>query len=353
MTLWGYHPTLTIPLMKSMDLQIKSTFRSQFDLPDYPFSICADDQILTIGSCFAQHLGSRLSRTKFDVLTNPFGIVFNPISVSEVLLHGLCQRSLKDLVVVQNDGLWHSLAHHGRFSATSQEVLLQQVELECRALIQRLRSVRVIILTFGTAHVYRHVKSNQIAANCHKMPAQAFHQERLEVQQVVDALSRPFSILAKRENPPHIMLSVSPVRYWKDGAHESQLSKATLQLALATLVDLWPQCHYFPAYELLLDDLRDYRFYATDMFHPNELAIDYIYDRFTEALLSDTARQYADRMIQLVRALEHRPLHPDAPAYRRFVDGLVRQFQTLKRDYPAVDFSKEAKMLSALEGAVD
>lgn len=321
------------------------SFRTTFEIPEYPFKISRQNKITTIGSCFAEHMGRKLATNKFDVLVNPFGIVFNPFSVGEVLKHGMGNKTLDDLEVVHQDGLYHSLSHHGRFSARTKAQLMANISAERDSLVRHLSDSNVILLTFGSAYIYEYIPSRSIVANCHKLPVHEFVKRRLSVNETVAGLTEVLGRLFSKPEAPHILLSVSPVRHWRDGAHENQLSKSVLHLAVEALVQSFENCHYFPSYELLIDDLRDYRFFAEDMLHPNAQAMDYIFDHFTDALFDADAKQFAERMHKLRLSLNHKPLHPHSKAHHKFLQHTKALLQQLMSDYPEIDFDEETKAL--------
>ena len=320
-------------------------FRTTFEIPKYPLKISRHSKITAIGSCFAEHMGSKLAASKFDVLVNPFGIMFNPLSVSEVLSFGMGEKSLDDLQVVHQDGLYHSLSHHGRFSANTKGALMANISAELDPFVRCLTKSNVILLTFGSAYIFEYIASRTTVANCHKLPAYQFFRRRLSVEEIILNLSEVLRKLFSKSDDAQILLSVSPVRHWRDGAHENQLSKSVLHLAVEALVATFENCHYFPSYELLMDDLRDYRFYAEDMLHPNAQAIDYIHGHFANTLLDAEAKQFEERMHKLRLALDHKPLHPQSKVHHKFLLHTKSMLHQLRNDYPELDFDQEAKIL--------
>ncbi|NND06656.1 MAG: GSCFA domain-containing protein [Saprospiraceae bacterium] len=325
-----------------------NSFSTKVELGPAPLRIGMRDGIIAIGSCFAQQMGQRLQRAKLNVLTNPFGIVFNPTSIATVLAYALEHRPLKDLTIVEHDGLFHSMQHHGRFSQPSEEQLMDGIQRELSEIKNYLRDARLVILTFGTAYAYRHKASDQIVANCHKIPSPAFQKQLLTVTEIVEEFNRVIGDLLKLRPDVSILCTVSPVRHWKDGAHHNQLSKSTLLLAVNELVNEFSACSYFPSYEILLDELRDYRFYAEDMLHPSDTAVDYIQQKFESLLLDGEAIEAVKKIRRIQRSLDHRPQHAGSSAHRAFVQQTQAHLHQLQVEFPWMDFSKEKGRLHQL-----
>ena len=240
--------------------------------------------MLTLGSCFADELGSRLQRDGFDILCNPFGTLYNPLSIAEDLLLALAGDPLPEDRLVFHDGLWHSWMHHSRFSSPDRDECLSRCNQAIHEAHDRLQRQPLLLVTFGTAWVFRH--NGRVVANCHKLPPQQFSRTRLIVDEIVDV----WLPLTERLHAGGIqtLFTVSPVRHMADTAHGNQLSKATLLLAVDRLAT-----PYFDSYEILLDELRDYRFYARDLCHPSDLAADLLYERFLEVYTTPATRQQA------------------------------------------------------------
>lgn len=286
-------------------------------LPKYPFQISHAQSGLILGSCFAQHIGSKISEALFPVTVNPRGVLFNPASIARAYneITGGRKYKLEDLVF---DGtLWHSMQHHGSFSASTADEVLRKINCEVPT------SYQYIIVTLGTAWVYRY--RGEIVANCHKIPSAEFERRRLTVAQCVDAL-RPLALSGAR-----VILTVSPVRHVKDGLSENCLSKSILRLAVAELTEQYDNVHYFPSYEILMDELRDYRYYADDMIHPSVVAVDYIWERFEQAFFNSQTCQLVQRALRITRALDHRPLHGQSDSYLKFREETLGKLRELEK----------------------
>lgn len=275
-------------------------WRTEIDIPKSPWQIEPESRILLIGSCFTDNIGQKMQSYGLHADCNPTGVLYNPLSIVQSL-NGDMRVEL-----VEHDGLYHSMSHHGSFSGTDSEQVLRRC-LQSRAELHRsIEQADVVFVTFGTAYVY--YRNGQVVANCHKLPEKEFTRERLTVEQIVAAW-RP---LIRTLNDKHWVFTVSPIRHKRDGLHQNQLSKAILLMAIDELQREMPeQVTYFPAYEIVLDELRDYRFYADDLVHPSAAAVDYIWERLCDTFISpQTMAQLQANHKQWLRN-QHRPLHPE------------------------------------------
>ena len=316
-------------------------FRTILSTPDYPFTVDLKTSVLSIGSCFAEHMGTRLKHNKAHILQNPFGILYNPLSIARCLESGLSPSNDFSEVLVAYDGLWHSFDHHGSFSTSEEKEFLHTINASHVRLYQFLKSTQLLICTFGTSHVYYHKESGIPVANCHKIPAKAFDRKMLMADEIVDKYSDLFARLSNQNPSMQILLSVSPVRHLKDGIISNQFSKAQLITACHILCQRFDFCHYFPAYEWIMDDLRDYRFYAQDMIHPTSLAIDYIWKHFMTGLFTEGYIQFIDELEKIHTSLAHRPLFSQSPGYRKFLKELKVKIERLSGKYSDVSFKEE------------
>ena len=292
--------------------------------------------ILAMGSCFTEHIGRRLEFAGFDCDLNPFGIVYNPVSVSEGLLRVVSGAKFAEGDLIKINELWHSWLHHGSFSAAAPDVALGRMNDRLARAHMHLRSARWLVLTLGSAHVYGLVESGRVVANCHKAAAQTFEKRRLSVAEITDALRHAIDA-ARQINPDlQVMLTVSPVKHLRDGMVENQRSKAALLLACADLAEQRSYVHYAPVYELVTDDLRDYRFFDRDMCHPNEVAVDYVWDWFGEVYFDEATAALARETGRLRKALAHRALHRETEAFVQFSKQTEAQISAFRQKHPHV-----------------
>lgn len=278
------------------------------------------DSILFIGSCFADEIGHRCKERYFDAQVNPFGVLFNPCSVADCLglLEGYginaqgCSFIPED--VIETSGGFCSFHHHGSFCRPTAQEFLDNANCELARSSEFYYREGWVVVTLGTSFIYTDKESGMVVSNCHKLPADRFERTMIDAAQVFDALSQYVAARPARQ----WIFTVSPVRHLADGLHANQLSKATLLMGVQRLVDRFPNAHYFPAYEIMLDELRDYRFYADDMMHPSSLAADYIFERFMDFALSDSDRPLLAEAEKVRGMMNHKILNPGTPEAARF-----------------------------------
>ena len=289
------------------------------------------DKILLLGSCFADNIGAKFEEHYFQTTINPFGTLYNPASIARAVLD--MGYGPSGMGLVEHNGLWHSMMHHGSYSGVDKEEVIARCEESRIQMREALQQASVVIVTFGTAWVYEY--NGEVVANCHKLPANRFVRRRLTVDEIVN-MWQP--ILAAMPDK-HWIFTVSPIRHVKDGLHENQVSKAILLQAVDRLTSIQSNSlmgskSYFPSYEIMLDELRDYRFYAEDMVHPSAVAVDYIWQRFVETYMTTGTQQEMRILHQLWRDRHHRLLHPDSPEAEQFAEHIKTRLQALQPRYP-------------------
>lgn len=306
-------------------------FRTEIDIAPFRTRIGYENRILALGSCFAEHIAARLARARFRVTANPTGILFNPLSAAAAIRSFGTPVSAGEL---HRDGeRWFHFGFHGDFSAPTAGEALRRMNAARQAGAEALRTADRVLLTFGTAWVYE--RGGEVVANCHRQPADVFTRRRLTVAEVVE------SVAALLEGPlsgRKILLSVSPVRHLGDTLAGNAVSKATLRLAAEQITERFPDAAYFPAFEILTDDLRDYRFYADDLVHPAPQAVEYVWEKFSRAVLSERAQALLPEVEALVAAAAHRPRNPQGEAHRAFCRRCLERIAAL----PEMDFTAEA-----------
>jgi hypothetical protein len=278
------------------------------DIAPSAWKIGYEDKILMVGSCFSDEIGAQMTQRALQVTCNPFGTLYNPLSIAQALN---LQSSISNLQLVYHDGLYHSMSHHGSFSRADKAETEQAVRASIETMQQALHEATIVIVTFGTAWVYE--MNGEIVGNCHKLPENNFTRRRLSVEEIVAA----WKPILERYPDKHWIFTVSPIRHIKDGLHENQLSKATLLQAIEQLIQLDNQSsnrqsfnrQYFPSYEIMLDELRDYRFYADDLVHPSSLAVSYIWERFIDTFCTPQTRNEMTLRLKQWKQSQHRPLH--------------------------------------------
>ena len=304
-----------------------------------------NDALLLMGSCFATEMGTRLQEAKLRCKVNPFGVLYNPMSIASSLRMLLENKFPTGEDFISHEGLIHSLSFHGDFSAATESELLANIHQsldDCRDILQH---ISCLFLTFGSAYVYEWKETGQVVANCHKLPEKLFNRRRLSVSEIVEEYQSLLSAIWQVNPGCLVLFTVSPIRHIRDGLHENQLSKSTLLLAIDALRQQYPdKVLYFPAYELLMDELRDYRFYADDLVHPSSMAVEYVWQRFTETCFTKESLVTMQSVKEVKKMVEHRPLHPESDEYARFLHQIVLKIETLSEKYPYFDFEKEKEL---------
>ena len=323
-----------------------SLFRTNIQVPNYSFRMDHTAPVFSMGSCFAEHMAQRLEECKIPQLLNPFGILYNPYSIANALQLLMENKTFTQKDLFEHQGLWHSWEHHGHFSQTTANASLAKINRAFAAGRAFLLQSKVLIITLDTAHVFEHKEHKKIVANCHKIPTSHFSRRRLTVSTIQTHLQRAFTAIKSQIPDIQIITTVSPVRHLRDGLLENQRSKATLLLALAGLEEALDFVHYFPAYELLMDDLRDYRFYEQDMIHPSSLAVDYIWGHFQNAFFDTITHDLNKQIKKVVTASRHRPFHEHSPQHQAFLKAQLVKIEALQKEYPHLDFSKEQTLFT-------
>ncbi|MDR1171758.1 MAG: GSCFA domain-containing protein [Bacteroidales bacterium] len=304
--------------------------------------------LLILGSCFAENLGLRLQQLKFDVVLNPFGIVYHPAPAAHNLERIIAGNPYTTDELQHHNELWCSFDHHGRFSHPDVSECLRQINAELSRAHDALARSEWLFVTFGTAWAYRLKSSSRIVANCHKFPASDFKRIRFDVDEICAIWEETIDSLRQLNPAVKIVFTVSPIRHLRDGAHENQLSKSTLLLAVDRLNHELADTGYFPAYEIVLDELRDYRFYNEDMTHPNDTAINYIWQRFCENYVTKDTLQTMKAVEDIIKAVAHRPIHHTSGC-RKFADACLEKISKLKQQYPRFDFTEETELFISMQ----
>ena len=305
------------------------SFRSELHLTPHPHPLSMRSRVITLGSCFAEVIGQKMQQYKVAALVNPFGTIYNPLSLFKLIGAALDPDQAFSGELVERDGRWYAYDLHSSFAASSRAALLVQVQERRWQAHDFLRQADLMILTFGTAVGYIHRQSGQLVANCHKIPQGAFDKTLLSLTDMQEAFA---SLQARLQvfNPSlRLLLTLSPVRHLKETLEGNSVSKALLRVLCHQLQQQYPAVDYFPAYELLLDDLRDYRFYKADLIHPTEIAETYIWDKFQAAYFDAAFQQFTGEWDKIRQALAHRPFQPESAAHQQFLHHTLRKLQQL------------------------
>ncbi len=298
-----------------------------------------NSKIVSLGSCFAENIGAKLEYFKFDETVNPFGILFNPVSIENIVGRAVHKKLFSDADVFCHNDLWHSYEVHSELSNPNKETLLERLNSILLDFHIQISKATHFQITYGTSWVYRHKASGSIVANCHKVPQIQFDKELLSAETIERAIQNTFDLVREINPNCHFIFTVSPVRHIKDGFVENQRSKSHLIGALHNVINRQlTTITYFPSYEIMMDELRDYRFYAEDMLHPNQTAIDYIWERFAPNYIAENCIATMDEIDGIRKAMSHRPFNPDTEAHQKFLVKLQGRIDKLQLQYPHFKF---------------
>lgn len=308
-----------------------------------PGPIDYQSRVLLLGSCFAAQMGERMAYFQFRQWTNPFGVVFHPDPIWQLVERTLDYRPFSENDLFEHQGLWRTLQAHSSVAAPEKAASLDRLARAQQALNDGLHKASHLIITLGTARGYRHLQSGMLAANCHKLPGAQFERELTGVAEVADTLRKMLGRI-REENPGVCcILTVSPIRHIRDGLVASQQSKAHLLAAVHQVVGEG-LARYFPAYEILMDELRDYRFYAEDLVHPSDVAVDHVWDRFAGTWVAPEAVETMETVSTVQKGLNHVPAHPDSREHLHFLEDLRARIATLQSRYPHMEFTEPGQV---------
>lgn len=319
-------------------------FFTKIRIEPFPKKINHKQQIFSIGSCFSENMAQHLRRAKFHITYSPTGILFNPESIALCLDQLTAGSNITAQQLLQANGLWFNYDFHSSFSSTDKECALSMMQQAIDKGAKALKEANVVIITFGSAWVYRLRESGKVVANCHKQPQAIFNRELLTVEDIVNRWS---SLICSTLKDKQVIFTVSPIRHLSDGLEQNSLSKATLRVAIAQLTAKFDNACYFPSFEIMNDELRDYRFYAEDMTHPSQVAIEYIWQRFCETAISKESIDMMERIAKITQAAEHRPFNPQSEAYRNFCLKQLEEIEKITISNPAIDFNEEKTIFVA------
>ena len=295
-------------------------------------------KLVLLGSCFAEHIAEKFSYYKFQNNVNPLGVLFHPVAILDLLSRAHQDRFYSENDVFFSNGCWQTFQAHSRLNSTSQSEILERLNLALKSTQKQLKTASHVFLTFGTAWVYKHIESKSIVANCHKQPQKEFEKSILSIQQLEESFNAILSILKAFNPSVSVVCSISPVRHLKDGFVENNRSKAHLTSALHNVINTSNNTHYFPSYELLMDELRDYRFYKQDMVHPNQIAIDYVWEKFQSIWINPEVNSTMQEVNQLQKGLTHKPFNPMSSEHADFLSSLSKKVQDLESQFPFMKF---------------
>ncbi len=297
--------------------------------------------LLLLGSCFVENIGEKLKYYQFQTLQNPFGILFHPRAIENLIIRAIEEKAYVDADVFNFNERWHCFDAHSDLSDPSKEQLLSNLNSALHKTRNQLKNASHVIITMGTAWVYRNIKTQKRVANCHKIPQKNFTKELLSKEEIEASLKQTIENIRKVNENASVIFTISPVRHLKDGFVENQRSKANLISAVGKIMDAtspYKNLYYFPAFEIMLDELRDYRFYAEDMVHPNNLAIDYIWERFKNVWISEKSESVMRAVEEIQKGLSHRPFNEASEQHQLFLESLNDKISVLNKEFPFMKF---------------
>ncbi len=322
-------------------------FHFEFDIKKYRNPIQHTQKLLLMGSCFTENIGDKLRKHKFTVLENPNGILFNPVSVAEAVITYIENSQITQSDIFQYNETWHSWKHHSRYSGITAEDCVQKINDSTAQAHAYLKNANQVVITLGSAWVYTLTENalnalqGSVAANNHKAPANWFAKRLLTVSETMDVMWAMLERLLQFNPGIHIIFTISPVRHLREGVIENNRSKAVLIQAVHAMVEKNEAFYYFPAYELVIDDLRDYRFYAEDLVHPNYQATQYVWEKFTEACMNDETRELMKEIADINLAYQHKPFNASTTQHRLFLSGYHAKTIRLQHAYPFLNLENE------------
>lgn len=322
--------------------------RTRVNIERSELKITYSDPVIFIGSCFAGEIGSKLAEGKLPVLINPAGTVYNPISVNNTLESIMSGRMVTRDDLFCHEGTWLSFSHYTDFSSRDPDVVIDRINRSSARALEFLKKARYLFITFGTARVFRLKETGTVVSNCHKIPSSFFHRELLKPDDIINAWKARLDMLSTHFPGLKVIFTISPVRHWKDGAHGNQVSKSVLFIALEELLSHHSAPAYFPAYEILMDELRDYRFYADDMLHPSTAAVEYIWEAYSKSYLDDQTMLLWREVAGITRAMKHRVTSSDQEKIRIFAGNMLARIAGINPLY-GLDLSAEADYFRKLE----
>lgn len=322
--------------MDSFRTEIKDTRRPYID---------HRTRLFTSGSCFADNLGEALHVNKFKVLVNPFGVTYNPISIHQQIVNSVSGKSIAPELFVEKESVWSHFDFHSKWNALSREAIEAHLSDLIATTGESLRHTDMLLITYGTAWVYEHNATGHIVSNCHKAPQSLFSRRLLSAKEIVESFNEMYRQLKMTNPKVKLVLTLSPVRHVRDGLVSNHVAKSTIMVAIDEIVNTCPQASYFPAYEIMMDDLRDYRFYDSDLIHPSATAQEYIWKKFQNELITDESISLIARWAALRKALDHRAFQPNAPSHQKFVVETLSKLKEISRE---LDVGAEIEQFSLL-----
>lgn len=322
-------------------------FRTKVDIRKENISIDHNSRILLLGSCFADNIGTLLENNKFDCLRNPYGILYNPLSISKALSEIISGKIYDENDLFFHNGQYHSFMHHSSYSSDCKKTCLDKINLSIQKAGEYIRNVDYIVMTFGTSYVYS--MDGRVVSNCHKLPERVFDRHLCKPEEFTSEYKSLLEHLFMLNQNLKLIFTISPIRHIRDSLHGNMVSKAILAVFVNEMQEMFKdRIIYFPAYEIMNDELRDYRFYDEDMVHPSPLAVKYIWEQFGRMFFDKTTLRIVEKCSDINRMLQHKPFNPASEQYMNFLRKISNEVDFLLSEYPLLNFEKEKEMLLSL-----
>lgn len=319
-------------------------FRTIIKAPEDRQMLRHSDEVLLLGSCFSDNIGGKMRGGMMQAMVNPFGTIYNPLSIAASVKRIIDGERIAGMTLFQQSGVWNSYAFHSRFSMADKEATLERMNKRIEQAHESLKRCRMLVITLGTAVVYRLLATGEVVSNCHKVPQHEFSREMASVHEMTRAMNEMVEALHAYNPELHIVFTISPIRHIADGLETNSLSKASLRVAVDNVINAHRDyTEYFPSYEIVMDDLRDYRFYATDMVHPSDVAVEYIWQTFQATYLDDRAAQAVARCERVMKRIMHRPMSHNTEVVERFHNDTCTVVKNLVKEYPYLENIQEIK----------
>ncbi len=312
-----------------------------FKIQDYPFKISYSDKILFIGSCFSEEIGNKLKELKFRILQNPNGILYDPSSICDSLFSYIDNKPFDEKNIFERNGLWHSWNHHSEFSGITKNEVLEKINQSAVTAHTFLKEAKYLVITLGTAFNYQLKANKENVANCHKVPADHFEKKLIPTDEIIAEMLRALNAIEKFNPTLRTIFTVSPVKHVKDGVVENNRSKARLIEAIQSIVEQKQNSFYFPSYELVTDILRDYRFYKKDLVHPNETAINFVFEKFIGHFIDQPSKELMEKIKKVISAINHKPFFKESISHKKFISAQLEIIAEIEATQSFIDLSEE------------
>lgn len=321
-------------------------FRTIIKAPEDRQMLRHSDEVMLLGSCFSDNIGGKMRGGMMQAMVNPFGTIYNPLSIAASVRRIINGERIAGVTLFLQSGVWNSFAFHSRYSMGDKDATLERMNQRIEQAHESLKRSRMLVITLGTAVVYRLIATGEVVSNCHKVPQHEFSREMASVHEMTTAMNEMVEALHAYNPELHIVFTISPIRHIADGLETNSLSKASLRVAVDNVINAHRDyTEYFPSYEIVMDDLRDYRFYATDMVHPSDVAVEYIWQTFQATYLDDRAAQAVARCERVMKRIMHRPMSHNPEVVDRFNADTRTVVLNLIKEYPYIENIPEIKNL--------